>query len=311
MRLRWIVVAPLLALIVTVGALAGCPNGGTPGPGLAEGEGEGEPAEGEGEGEGAAEGEGEGDGEGDGEQSPPDDGVQFFTYEVVNVYPHDPYAFTQGLVIDQNRLYEGTGRWNDSSLRRVDLETGEVQQILMLTDIGSGMFGEGITVFEDRIIQLTWQSGRGFVYQAADLGFVEEFSYSTEGWGLTHDGSQLIMSDGTSRLYFRDPDTLERTHFVEVTDEDGTPVTRLNELEFVLGEVYANIWLTDSIVIIDPETGQVTGWIDMQGLLEPGEATESGAVLNGIAYNTETGQLFVTGKLWPKLFEIVLVPVEE
>lgn len=291
MKLKWMALAPLLALMGAAGTQFGCPDGAGPGPGPAEGDGEGATSE--------------------GEQPPPSDGVQFFTYKVENVYPHDPQAFTQGLVIDQDRLFEGTGLWNASSLRRVDLETGEVQQRVPLTDRGPRLFGEGITVLGDRIIQLTWQSGKGFIYRASDLQFLKEFSYSTEGWGLTHDGNQLIMSDGSSKLYFHDPETFEQTHFVEVKDKNGTPVMYLNELEYISGEVYANVWKTDSIVIIAPETGQVTGWIDLHGLLEPGEVTDPGAVLNGIAYNAETGKLYVTGKLWPSLFEIVLVLVEE
>jgi glutamine cyclotransferase len=224
-----------------------------------------------------------------------------YTYEVINVYPHDQNAFTQGLVIEDGILYEGTGLNGRSTLRRVDLETGNVLQMHALSD---EFFGEGITVFGEKIIQLTWQSQKGFVYDKSSFDLLQNFSYSTQGWGITTDGSQLIMSDGTANLYFLDPETFEKTGQVEVHD-NGT-VTKLNELEYINGEVYANIWLTDKIAIIDPPTGQVTGWIDLTGIYIQ-ENSNPDSVLNGIAYDAESERLFVTGKLWSQLFQIKLI----
>jgi len=227
-----------------------------------------------------------------------------YTYNVVNVYPHDPNAFTQGLVIEQGVLYEGTGLYGGSTLRRVDLETGNVLQSYVLSN---EFFGEGITVFGDKIIQLTWQNQKGFVYDKHSFDLLQEFSYPTEGWGITTDGSQLIMSDGTATLYFLDPETFETVGQVEVHD-DG-PVTNLNEREYINGEIYANIWRTDKIAIINPQTGQVTAWIDLTGIYTP-ESSDPNSVLNGIAYDAEGDRLFVTGKLWSQLFEIELIAVE-
>jgi glutaminyl-peptide cyclotransferase len=227
-----------------------------------------------------------------------------YTYEVVKVYPHDQNAFTQGLVIEEGVLYEGTGLYGSSTLRRVDLETGNVLQTYTLT---GEFFGEGITVFGDRIIQLTWQSQKGFVYDKQSFDLLQEFSYPTQGWGITNDGNQLIMSDGTATLYFLDPETFEKVGQVEVHD-DG-PVTDLNELEYINGEVYANIWRTDKIAIIDPNTGQVTGWIDLTGIYNQ-ENSDPNSVLNGIAYDAEGDRLFVTGKLWSQLFQISLITLE-
>jgi glutamine cyclotransferase len=222
-----------------------------------------------------------------------------YTYEVVNVYPHDNGAFTQGLVIENGVLFESTGLYGESSLRRVELKTGDVTQLYSLPD---DLFGEGITIFEDKIIQLTWRSQKGFVYDKASFGLLQEFSYSTEGWGITDDGSQLIMSDGTANLYFLDPETFEKTGQVEVHDNNN-PVNNLNELEYVNGEVYANIWGGEKIAIINPHTGQVTGWIGLTGISNQ-ETKDANSVLNGIAYDAETDRLFVTGKLWSHLYEI-------
>jgi glutamine cyclotransferase len=227
-----------------------------------------------------------------------------YTYEVVNVYPHDSKAFTQGLVIDEGVLYEGTGLTGESTLRRVDLETGDVLQVHALAD---EFFGEGITVFGDKIIQLTWLSHKGFVYDKSSFDLLQNFSYPTQGWGITTDGTRLIMSDGSANLYFLDPETFEKTGQVEVHD-NGT-VTELNELEYINGEVYANVWRTDKIVIIDPNTGQVTGWIDLTGIYNP-ESSNANNVLNGIAYDAESDRLFVTGKMWSQLFQINLIPVD-
>jgi glutamine cyclotransferase len=229
------------------------------------------------------------------------------TFEVIQVFPHDMNAFTQGLVIDDGILYEGTGLYGQSSLRRVDLESGEV---LDRINLDAAYFGEGITTFDDRIIQLTWREHKGFVYDQESFTPLEEFSYTTEGWGLTHDGTHLILSDGTNILYFLDPETFAVVSSVGVFDE-GTPVTDLNELEYIHGEVYANVWEEDFIVRINPETGEVVGRIILDGLLESTGSSLGAGVLNGIAYDAEADRLFVTGKRWPSLFEIRLVPVEE
>jgi glutamine cyclotransferase len=226
-----------------------------------------------------------------------------YTYSIVNTYPHDRDAFTEGLVFEDGVLYEGTGLYEQSSLRKVELETGGILQISELSD---EFFGEGITIYGDKIIQLTWKSNIGFVYDKDSFELLEEFNYSTEGWGITNNGTRLIMSDGTSTLYFLDPQTFEESGQIEVFDND-TPITRLNELEYIRGEIYANVWKTDWVARIAPETGRVTGWIDLRGLLSAEDRTESIDVLNGIAYDAEADRLFVTGKLWPKLFEIALI----
>lgn len=229
-----------------------------------------------------------------------------YTYGIVNQYPHDPAAFTQGLVWLDGRLYEGTGRYGQSSLRRVNLETGEVQQQISLPDT---YFGEGIVVWGDKIIQITWQEQTAFVYNRETFEQIGQFSYETEGWGITHDGRTLIMSDGSNTLFFRDPDTFAEIGQVQVMD-GSVPITRLNELEFIEGEVWANIWQTDRIARINPQTGQVTGWLDLTGLRPPETLADSNAVLNGIAYDAENGRLFITGKLWPVLYEIEIVPAD-
>lgn len=217
-----------------------------------------------------------------------------YSYEVVNVYPHDKNAFTQGLVFDNGFLYESTGLYGHSTLRQVELETGTVLQIYNLSE---HFFGEGITIFNDRIIQLTWKSNMGFVYDKLSFSKIEEFNYSTMGWGITNDGSQLIMSDGTATLYFLDPQTFERVGQVEVHDNSGL-VTKLNELEYIKGDVYANILMQEKIAIINPQNGQVKGWIDLKDL------DNQPSVLNGIAYDVIEDRLFVTGKKWSQLFEI-------
>jgi glutaminyl-peptide cyclotransferase len=227
------------------------------------------------------------------------------TFKVVNTYPHDRAAFTEGLVVDGGALYEGTGLNGQSSLRQVDLESGKV---LQSAPLGPQYFGEGVTTWNDQIIQLTWKSHLGFVYDRATFRLLKTFNYPTEGWGLTQDGAALIMSDGTSTLHFMDPVTFQETKRITVTDQ-GRPVVNLNELEYVRGEILANVWQTDRIARIAPETGAVIGWIDLAGLLSAAERPPSvDAVLNGIAYDAARDRLFVTGKLWPKLFEITLVP---
>ncbi len=224
-----------------------------------------------------------------------------YTYRIINIYPHDNNAFTQGLVIEDGILYESTGLYGKSTLRKVELETGEIIQI---HDLEDQYFGEGITIFEDRIIQLTWESHLGFVYKKDNFELIREFNYPTEGWGITHDGERLIMSDGSAKLYFLDPDTFEEIGRIQVYDSNG-PVTKLNELEYVNGKVFANVWETDRIAKIEPITGEVIEWIDLKGLLSSKE-NDDADVLNGIAYDVENDRLFVTGKLWPKLFEIEL-----
>ncbi|MEW5721972.1 MAG: glutaminyl-peptide cyclotransferase [Thermodesulfobacteriota bacterium] len=227
-----------------------------------------------------------------------------YTYTVVNTFTHDPEASTQGLVFEQGLLYESTGGYGRSSLRCVELETGRVLRIHRLDE---KYFGEGLAVWEGRLFQLTWRTNIGFIYDMADFTPRGEFRYPTEGWGLTPDGRRLIMSDGTAHLYFLDPKTLEMTGRVAVRDGRG-PVANLNELEYWQGGVLANVWQTDRVAWINPETGRVRAWLDLGGLgrrLDPGR--EAG-VLNGIALDRDTGRLFVTGKLWSHLFEIALRP---
>jgi glutamine cyclotransferase len=226
------------------------------------------------------------------------------TYKVVKAYPHDREAFTQGLVFEKGFLYEGTGLNGSSTLRKVELETGN---ILQLHKLPAEFFGEGITIYGDRIIQLTYRSNAGFVYNKDSFELLQKFDYPTEGWGLTNDGKRLIMSDGSSMLYFLDPETFREVGRINVHDKDMS-VSGLNELEYVKGEIYANVWPTERIVRINPRTGSVVGWIHTEGLLNlPGENRDN--VLNGIAYDPAGDRLFVTGKFWPKLFEIRLVPL--
>ena len=223
------------------------------------------------------------------------------TVEVVNTYPHDPGAYTQGLVFHEGRLLESTGLYGESSLREVELETGTV---LRHVPISREFFAEGLALFEGRLVQLTWRERRGFVWALEDFSRLGEFTYTGEGWGLTHDGTRLIMSDGTNRLRFLDPVTLAVTGTVDVADENG-PVRQLNELEWIRGEVWANIYQTDRIVRIDPATGAVLGYLDLTGLLpETARAGRLVDVLNGIAYDPATDRIFLTGKLWPLLFEV-------
>ena len=232
-----------------------------------------------------------------------DELTPIYSYRIINEYPHDSKAFTQGLLYENGTLYESTGLLKKSSLRQVELETGKVLKIFNMSD---EHFGEGITIFGDSIIQLTWQSNTGFVYNISDFNQTGEFHYSTEGWGLTTDGDQLIMSDGTAKLHFLDPETYQEIRSVNVTD-NGTAITRINELEYVDGEIYANIWLKDRIARISPETGEVLGWIDRTGILNKTDGVD---VLNGIAYDAENERLFVTGKYWPTIFEIKVVAVD-
>ncbi len=233
------------------------------------------------------------------------DTTPWYTYQVVNTFPHDRGAFTQGLVWEDGFLYEGTGLNGNSSLRKVELETGNVLKRHVLP---GQYFGEGLTIFQDRIIQLTWRSRTAFVYDKESFELLQQFIYGTEGWGLTHDGKRLIMSTGSSNLHFLDPSTFRYIGQINVHDERG-PVGMLNELEYIEGEIYANIWKTEKIARINPDTGSVVGWIKLEGLLSADDYAQPVDVLNGIAYDDENDRLFVTGKLWPKLFEITLVPI--
>jgi glutamine cyclotransferase len=233
--------------------------------------------------------------------------IPVYTFGVVRAFNHDPDAFTQGLAFDGGTFYEGTGLRGESTLRQVDPETGEVIRLHRLPD---EFFGEGITLHGDRIIQLTYTSNIGFVYNKADFELIGEFTYPTEGWGITSDGSRLIMSDGTSTLYILDAETFEPTGRIEVTAE-GKPVRGLNELEYIEGEIYANLWPTDSIARISIETGEVTAWIRLSGLIGPQDVSDPTHMPNGIAYDAERERLFVTGKCWPRLFEIKLIPLKQ
>jgi glutaminyl-peptide cyclotransferase len=246
-------------------------------------------------------------------------------YEVVNTFPHDPGAFTQGLEYFDGQLYESTGLYGRSSIRRVELETGKVLQQAALP---WKYFGEGITLWNGKLIQLTWQSRIGFIYDRASFRRLSSFAYPTEGWGLTHDArgpqtrnpasgapARLIMSDGSDTLFFRDPETFAETGRLRVTDR-GAPVSNLNELEFIHGEIWANIWPQDRIARISPVSGQVLSWVDLSGLLPLRDrwwgpqtpyfafGVPFAGALNGIAYDAKADRIFVTGKQWPKLFEI-------
>jgi len=225
-----------------------------------------------------------------------------YSYKVVRSYPHDHAAFTQGLIYRDGFLYEGTGLYGQSGIRKVKLETGEVVNFRALP---SQYFGEGITEWKGSIFQLTWRSEIGFVYNASTFEPTRTFQYRGEGWGLTHDGQRLIRSDGTAVLRFINPHTLKETGRITVRDPNG-PVQELNELEYVRGEIFANVWETQRIARISPKDGRVTGWIDLAGLLPPADQPGTD-VMNGIAYDEKGDRLFVTGKLWPKLFEIKIV----
>ena len=225
-----------------------------------------------------------------------------FTYTLVRSYPHDAAAFTQGLQYVDGFLYEGTGNHGESSIRKVRLETGEV---LQKRDLAQQYFGEGIVVRRDELVQLTYKTEIGFVYDRQTFAPKRTFKYQGEGWGLTENGQHLIMSDGSDRLRLLDPATLKELRRIAITAA-GTPVRNLNELEWVKGEIFANIWQTDYIARIDPATGRVTGWVDLRGLLSPRERAKTD-VLNGIAYDAAGDRLFVTGKWWPRVFEIKLV----
>lgn len=220
-------------------------------------------------------------------------------FEVVGSYPHDPQAFLQGLVWHDGGFYESTGLYGQSTLRRVAFPSGDVVKSVPLD---REFFGEGLALVGDRLIQLTWRSKRAFIYDRESFALVGEFPYQTEGWGLTYDGASLILSDGSDTLFFLDPQTYQETRSLKVT-LDGRPLERLNELEYIRGEVWANVWQTDIIVRIDPGSGQVVGVLDLAGILQT-TRRDSDDVLNGIAYDPDTDRIFVSGKRWPLLFEI-------
>jgi glutamine cyclotransferase len=229
--------------------------------------------------------------------------VHTYTYKIKNSWPHDRRAYTQGLIFLDGILWESTGQYGASSLRKVELKTGKV---IKQISVPGKYFAEGMTVFHNKVFQLTWQEHKGFIYDPATFQKQGEFSYTGEGWGLTHNSESLIMSDGTDQIRFLDPSTLQTTRTINVTDR-GAPVDQLNELEYIDGEIYANIYQTDRIARIEPETGRVLGWIDLTGLLAAKDRTGEEDVLNGIAYDETGKRLFVTGKMWPKLFEIEIV----
>ena len=242
-----------------------------------------------------------------------------YTYQIVHTYPHDRSAFTEGLFYKDGFLYEGTGEEGQSDIRKVKLETGEVVQKHVIPE---EYFGEGIIAWKDRLLELTWKTEVGFIYNLDTFEQQKEFHYPGQGWSFTTDGKRLFVDDGTTQIRIWDPETLQETGRISVTDQ-GQPINRspnwcsdpdgrcLNEMEWVKGEIYANIWMTDKIVRIDPKTGKVTGWVDCTGLLVPQDRIEEGKtptdVMNGIAYDAQGDRLFVTGKRWPKLFEIKLV----
>ena len=229
--------------------------------------------------------------------------IPVYGYEIVNTYPHNTESFTQGLVFDNGTLYESTGIKGKSQVMIIDLQTGKSIKSHKMPD---KYFGEGITIVGNKIIQVTWRSKTGFVYNKNTLELNKTFNYETQGWGITYDGKYLIMSDGTEKLYFMDPDTFKIIGILEVYRDNGK-IGKLNELEYVDGEIYANIWGKEKIARIDPKTGRVTAWIDLSGLLNSEDREKRVDVLNGIAYNPENGNFYVTGKLWPKLFEIKVV----
>lgn len=241
-------------------------------------------------------------------------GVPVYGYEVVNTYPHDPKAFTQGLVFHDGRLYESTGEFGHSTLRRVDLKTGKVEQSV---ELEREIFGEGLAIFGDKIFQISWKNGIAFVYDLKTLKLLKEFEYPGDGWGLTHDNTHLIMSDGTHVLRFLNPETFKTEKTLTVFREDGSPMMNLNELEYINGEIWANIWHSESpdilgkpnrIARINPESGKIVGWVDLNNISPDDIKRNSENTLNGIAYDAAAGRIFVTGKNWKKLFEIKLIP---
>ena len=238
--------------------------------------------------------------------------VPEYSYEIVKTYKHDPNAFTQGLIFHDGALYEGTGgsraRGDDfySSLRKVALETGKVEKKF---DLADDYFGEGITIMNGKIYQVTWREKTAFVYDLNDFKLLRELRYSGEGWGLTNDGTNLIMSDGTHVIRFMNPETFETVRTITVLKENGKPLMNLNELEFIKGEIWANVWQEDEIIRIDPATGKLLGKINFEKLVDDATAGLPNAeVLNGIAYDEAADRIFITGKRWNKLYEVKIVP---
>lgn len=230
--------------------------------------------------------------------------VPIYGVEIVKVYPHDLSAFTQGLEFSDGHLYEGTGQYGRSRLRKVQLETGTALKEAALPE---DVFGEGITVWNDRILQLSWQERQGLIFDKETFELRGRFRYAGEGWGLTHDDKHLIMSDGSATLRFLDPESYQQVRSIRVLTPDGRPVDQLNELEYINGEILANIWNTSTIARISARSGRIVGWIDLSNV-RPRQAIGSNAVLNGIAYEPKSRRLFVTGKNWSDLFEIRVVP---
>jgi glutaminyl-peptide cyclotransferase len=228
------------------------------------------------------------------------DSAPVYEYKIINIYPHDSTAYTQGLVYDGKDLYESTGLYGNSTVRRVELETGRIQKIYRMP---AKYFGEGMTIWKNQLVQLTWKSMVGFVYNKSNFNQIGDFCYDRDGWGITNDSQRLIMSDGSDTLYFMNPDTFSDEGLIKVK-ENGKPVYQLNELEFINGKILANIYFDDRIAIISPETGAITGWIDLKGLSAREKNLGKVDVLNGIAYNAKRDTLLVTGKFWPELFEI-------
>jgi glutaminyl-peptide cyclotransferase len=237
-----------------------------------------------------------------GQVEPPAEEIPVYSYEVVATYPHDAKAYTQGLAFHDGMLYESTGQYGESSLRRVELKKGKVKKKI---EVPGQYFAEGMTILGGKIYQLTWQQNKGFIYDLKDFKRESEFAYDGEGWGLATDGHLLIMSDGTNQLRFIDPQTFRVLKTINVV-KDNEPLANLNELEYVRGEIYANVWKTENIVRLDPQTGRILGWIDLTGLRPTETSVSSENVLNGIAYDEENDRLYVTGKRWPKIFEIRL-----
>jgi glutaminyl-peptide cyclotransferase len=225
-----------------------------------------------------------------------------FGYEIVKAFPHNPLSYTEGFMFQDGTLFESTGGYGQSEVREVNLETGRATKLFALP---KEYFGEGLTVYQNTLLQLTWQSEVGFIYDIDSLALEKVFSYRGEGWGITFDGQRLIVSDGSSNLQFWNPQTLSPTGSVQVTDQ-GRLIHNLNELEYIQGQIYANIWQTDRVAIINPQDGRVSAWLDLSGLLQTTDFRGQADVLNGIAYDQQNERLFVTGKLWPYLFQIKL-----
>ncbi len=227
-----------------------------------------------------------------------------YSIKVLNTFPHDKEAFTQGLVFDNGYLYESTGLHGRSSIRKVEIRTGKV---LKKTVIPKKFFGEGITIFNNKIYQLTWRAKTGFIYDKESLENIGSFNYQTQGWGITHDDKNLILSDGSSNLYFLDPDSFETVKVLSVKTKEGKDIKFLNELEYIDGKIFSNVWQTNQVLIIDPENGIIENILDLSNLKKKIPGSKKIDVFNGIAYNPNSKTFYFTGKLWPKLFEVKLI----